>query len=105
MLIEDLIAAILHEMRVRADIYFCTEVERVVLVRPARFCDDPLDDQLAQRRLEQAAKRAGFSEVHFLPEPVAAARELGVGVGEEHVVLVAVPTGRARCLGCASPMG
>jgi hypothetical chaperone protein len=76
-------------MRVRADTYFCTEVDRVVLGRPARFCDDPRDDELAQRRLSEAAKRAGFSEVTFLPEPVAAAREFGVGVGEERVVLVA----------------
>src|SRR5262249_55057906 len=89
MLVEDLVAAILREMRVRANTYFCTEVDRVVLGRPARFCDDPQDDRFAERRLEQAAKKAGFSEVHFLPEPVAAAREFGVGVGEERVVLVA----------------
>jgi hypothetical chaperone protein len=89
MLVEDLVAAMLREMRVRADTYFCVEVERVVLGRPARFSDDPEDDALAQRRLEQAARKAGFTEVTFLPEPVAAAREFGVGVGEERVVLVA----------------
>src|SRR5690349_936568 len=44
MTIEDLIAAILREMRIRADTYFATEVTRVVLGRPARFCDDPRDD-------------------------------------------------------------
>jgi hypothetical chaperone protein len=89
MRIEDLVAAILREMRVRANTYFATEVDRVVLGRPARFCDDPLDDRFAERRLEDAARKAGFTEVHFLPEPVAAAREFGVGVGEERVVLVA----------------
>jgi hypothetical chaperone protein len=89
MLVEDLVAAILREMRVRADTYFCAEVDRVVLGRPARFSEDPGDDALAQRRLEQAARKAGFNEVTFLPEPVAAAREFGVGVGEERVVLVA----------------
>jgi hypothetical chaperone protein len=89
MRVEDLVAAILREMRVRADTYFCTEVDRVVLGRPARFCDDPLDDAFAERRLEAAAHKAGFSEVHFLPEPVAAAREFGVGMGEERIVLVA----------------
>ncbi|MFT3770565.1 MAG: Hsp70 family protein [Minicystis sp.] len=87
--IEDLVAAILREMRVRANTYYATEVERVVLGRPARFSDEPLDDQLAQRRLEEAARRAGFTEITFLPEPIAAAREFGVGVGEERVVLVA----------------
>jgi hypothetical chaperone protein len=89
MLVEDLVAAMLREMRVRADTYFCTEVDRVVLGRPARFCDDPGDDAFAERRLLAAAKKAGFNEVTFLPEPVAAARELGVGAGEERVVLVA----------------
>jgi hypothetical chaperone protein len=89
MLIEDLIAALLREMRVRADTYFCAEVDRVVLGRPARFCDNPLDDSFAEHRLRQAAKKAGFADVHFLPEPVAAAREFGATVGEPRVVLVA----------------
>src|SRR6185437_5688395 len=89
MLVDDLVAAVLREMRVRADTYFGAEVDRVVLGRPARFSDDSDDDALAQRRLEQAARKAGFSEVSFLPEPVAAAREFGVGVGEERLVLVA----------------
>lgn len=87
--IEDLVAAILREIRVRANTYYATEVERVVLGRPARFSDEPLDDELAQRRLAEAARRAGFTDVSFLPEPIAAAREFGVGVGEERVVLVA----------------
>ncbi len=89
MLIEDLVAAILREMRVRADTWFGAEVDRVVLGRPARFSDEPLDDAFAETRLERAAKRAGFNEVTFLPEPIAAARELGAGAGDERVVLVA----------------
>lgn len=89
MLVEDLVAAMLREMRVRANTYYCTEVDRVVLGRPARFSDDPGDDRFAENRLLSAAKRAGFNEVSFLPEPVAAARELGVGMSEERVVLVA----------------
>jgi hypothetical chaperone protein len=89
MLIEDLIAALLREMRVRADTYFCAEVDRVVLGRPARFCDDALDDAFAERRLLSAAQKAGFNEIHFLPEPIAAAREFGASVGEPRVVLVA----------------
>lgn len=95
MLLEDLVGAMLREMRVRADTYFCAEVDRVVLGRPARFCDDPLDDAFAESRLERAAKKAGFNEVHFLPEPVAAAREFGEDLSErdgsprERIVLVA----------------
>ena len=89
MLIEDLVGAMLREMRVRADTYFGTEVARVVLGRPARFCEDPRDDAFAEQRLAEAARRAGFTEVSFLPEPIAAAREFGIGVGEPRIVLVA----------------
>jgi hypothetical chaperone protein len=89
MLVEDLVAAMLREMRIRANTYYAVEVDRVLLGRPARFCDDAGDDAFAERRLTEAAKRAGFTEVSFLPEPIAAAREFGVGVGEERVVLVA----------------
>lgn len=46
---------------------------RVVLGRPVRFSDNLTDDNLAQNRLEAAAKLAGFNEVHFVFEPVAAA--------------------------------
>ena len=75
MSVEDLVGALLREMRVRADAHFGVQVTRVVLGRPARFTDDDLDDRFAEQRLERAAKKAGFEEVHFLPEPVAAARE------------------------------
>lgn len=47
--------------------------ERVVLGRPVKFSDNPLEDLLAQNRLESAAKLAGFKEIHFVFEPVAAA--------------------------------
>ena len=75
MTLEDLIGLMLREMRARANRHFDADVRRVVLGRPARFSDDPDDDAFAQERLERAAKIAGFEEVRFLAEPVAAARE------------------------------
>ncbi len=75
MTLEDLIGLMLREMRARANRHFGLDVRRVVLGRPARFSDDPDDDAFAQERLERAAKIAGFEEVRFLAEPVAAARE------------------------------
>ncbi|HVY45209.1 MAG TPA: Hsp70 family protein [Minicystis sp.] len=89
MVVEDLVGAMLREMRVRANTYFCAEVDRVVLGRPARFSEDDGDDAFAEHRLAEAARRAGFREVVFLPEPVAAAREFGASVGGDRVVLVA----------------
>jgi hypothetical chaperone protein len=88
MSVEDLVGAVLREMRVRANAHFGVEVTRVVLGRPARFTDDPLDDRFAEQRLERAAHKAGFDEVTFLPEPVAAAREFGEIVDTDRVVMV-----------------
>jgi hypothetical chaperone protein len=75
MSLEELIGVMLREMRTRANRFFGADVRRVVLGRPARFSDDPDDDAFAQERLERAARIAGFGEVRFLAEPVAAARE------------------------------
>jgi len=75
MVIEDLVAVIVRAMRERANVHFGADVRRVVLGRPARFSSDDADDDLAQERLARAAQRAGFDEIHFLPEPVAAARD------------------------------
>jgi hypothetical chaperone protein len=75
MVLEDLVAVVLRAMRERANAHFGVDVRRVVLGRPARFSSDDADDDVAQRRLQNAAERAGFEDVHFLPEPVAAARD------------------------------
>ncbi len=78
MQIEDLVAVLLRELRKIANGHFHTDVSRVVLGRPARFAADDLDDDLAEQRLRDAAARVGFSEVHVLAEPVAAAREFRI---------------------------
>jgi hypothetical chaperone protein len=73
--VEDLVAVPLREMRTRANAHYGADVRRAVLGRPARFSSDDADDDFAEARLRTAAERAGFEEVHFLPEPVAAAQE------------------------------
>ncbi len=87
--LEDLIAVFLAELRRRANEYFGQDVDQVVLGRPARFSDDPQDDQFAQYRLEKAAKIAGFKTIEFYPEPVAAAREFRNQFDEPKTVLIA----------------
>ena len=71
--LEDLIGIFLGEIRKRANAHFGQEVTHVILGRPARFSPDDADDRFAQGRLEQAARLAGFEEIEFFPEPVAAA--------------------------------
>lgn len=88
MTIEDLVGVLLREMKVRADRFFGVEVDRVMLGRPARFSASADDDRLAQDRLGRAARAAGFREVHFCPEPIAAAREFRTQLDRTRTVLV-----------------
>lgn len=86
--IEELIASFLREMRSRGNEHFKKDCDRVVLGRPAIFSANPAEDALAQTRLEAAAKLAGFKEISFVPEPVAAAREFRHQLKDEKLVLV-----------------
>lgn len=86
--LEDLIGAFLGELRLRANRHFDADVTKVVLGRPARFAVDDGDDLYAQNRLERAARIAGFTEVGFCPEPIAAAREFRSTLRERKIVLV-----------------
>jgi len=86
--LEELIAIVLRAMRERADHHFGARVTRAVLGRPARFADDPADDAFAEERLRQAARLAGFTEVAFCPEPVAAARDFRDELGDDTLMLV-----------------
>ena len=87
--LEDLIGLFLAELRRRGNQHFGQDVTRVVLGRPARFAEDESDDRYAQGRLEIAAKKAGFTEVEFVPEPIAAACEFRSTLLEEKTVFVA----------------
>lgn len=87
--IEELIAALLKVMRERACRHYDADVRRAVLGRPARFSNDAADDALAEQRLKRAAELAGFTEVSFCPEPVAAAYDFAEELSEPRLVLVA----------------
>jgi hypothetical chaperone protein len=81
--LEDLIGVFLGEMRRRANAHFGEDVTRVVLGRPARFAADDADDRYAEGRLERAARIAGFKEIEFFPEPIAAAFGYGHNMDAE----------------------
>jgi len=57
----------------------------LMFVRP----EDPEEDRLAQERLERAAHLAGFEQVEFQYEPIAAAYAYGRRLAKEELVLVA----------------
>ncbi len=83
---EALVATLLRKMRERADAHYGVEVRRALLGRPVHF--DGEDDGFAEGRLRRAAELAGFEEVQFLPEPVAAARAFGVAAQREELALI-----------------
>lgn len=87
--LEDFVAIILGELKRQADRHFSTEIDAVVLGRPARFSDDPGEEELAVSRLKDAARRAGFKQVELQHEPIAAALTFERTLTDERLVFVA----------------
>ncbi len=88
--LSDLIAIILRRFKWVLDEKAGQSIERVVLGRPVRFNDeDDALDQQAQDRLEAAALQAGFKEVAFQYEPIAAALAYEKDISKEELILVA----------------
>ena len=86
--LEDLIAFFLRFLKAKADEVTQQDVKRVVMGRPAVFSTEPEEDQLAQDRLRMAARLAGFEEIHFQFEPIAAAFAYEARITQPERVLV-----------------
>jgi hypothetical chaperone protein len=88
--LDELIALYLREIRERVETETGRAVEGVVLGRPVNFVggSGEADNQRAQDRLRRAAKIAGFREVVFELEPVAAALHYELMAGEPQNIIV-----------------
>lgn len=86
--ISELVATFLGEMRKRADKFTGHKVEKLILGRPALYSLDKDSDQLAQDRMQKAAEIAGFKEVIFCPEPIAAGLDYQSANKKEKIVLI-----------------
>ncbi len=88
--LEDLVALILKEIKHRGELHVGHTVNTVVIGRPVVFSENKDDDLLAEERLRSAALRAGFINIHFLYEPVAAtlSYENTLLEGEEKLVFM-----------------
>lgn len=88
--IEDLIAFILRVIKHQGELHVGHVVDTVVMGRPVIFSDDRKLDLLAEERLRTAALRSGFTNIHFVYEPIAAtlAYEAGLPDGKEQLVLM-----------------
>jgi hypothetical chaperone protein len=88
--LDELIAAYLREMRERVEAQTGQVVRGVVLGRPVNFVESrgESDNQRAEERLQQAARKAGFQEIAFELEPVAAALFYELTISEPQNVVV-----------------
>lgn len=86
--IEELTAMILRKMKRAADEAAGEPMEAVVLGRPVRFSKDEEEDRVAQRRLETAARLAGFKDVVFFYEPVAACVDYAITAEHQQRLMV-----------------
>ena len=88
--LDDLISIILRRFKQKMDKRAEESIENLVLGRPVRFNDDSdfLDDE-AQNRLEKAGKKAGFKNIVFQYEPIAAALSYEDKINKEELILVA----------------
>jgi hypothetical chaperone protein len=88
--IEALVAIVLRELRREAEQRFGPLGRRVVAGRPVRFAAQasPEDEQLALTRLRAAFHNAGFEDVVFEYEPVAAAYWYERGLDHDELIVI-----------------
>lgn len=72
--LEEMIGIFVNNLKKVADKYIGEDKRSVICGRPVTFSPDPVADKKAQDRLEKAILSAGFDEVKFQFEPVAAAK-------------------------------
>ncbi len=86
---EDLIATIMREMRMRAEEEVGQAITRATVGRPVHWAEgDPKKDALALQRMETALAAAGFTAVTFVPEPIAAGLHFAATLPAPRTVLV-----------------
>jgi len=87
---RQLLAHFIGELKRRAEQAAGATFTRAVLGRPVFFIDeDPKADQLAEDTLGEIARAAGFKDIAFQYEPIAAAFDYEAGISGEELVMVA----------------
>ncbi len=89
--LEELIGILLRHLRKTAEEQFGDLGNSLVAGRPVHFSGtrDDADDDFAVGRLRSAFAKAGFDDVRFLPEPVAAAYKYQQRLDHDELVLIA----------------
>ncbi len=84
----DIITVYLRELKQRSEALLHEEITGVTLGRPVHFAKSPEQDRKAQETLDAAAYQAGFRQVSFELEPVAAALFYEQSISRPQNVLV-----------------
>ena len=88
--LEDLVARILKDIRSAAETQLAARIGRAVVGRPVRFVgsDSIEGDDYALSRLGVALRAAGFEEVSFEYEPIAAAYYYEAALDHDELILI-----------------
>ena len=87
---SDIIAGFIRSIKATAEEFRGTEIDTVVAGRPVYFVDDDSKaDRQAEQTLERIFHAAGFRDVAFQYEPIAAALDYEQTVGREEIALIA----------------
>ncbi|OUR98878.1 hypothetical protein A9Q84_05550 [Halobacteriovorax marinus] len=87
--VEEIVARFIREVRNRANSFYQRDIDSVVVGRPVMFGDTKRSDEVALARFEKALKMAGFKNVEFCYEPVAAAKSYNETYESKKKVLIA----------------
>lgn len=88
--LREVVEIFVRHLKHKAEAFAGHEITSVVHGRPVRFVDDDdRADARAQAVLESIARQAGFREVAFVYEPIAAAHQYEQTVQKEELVLIA----------------
>jgi hypothetical chaperone protein len=86
--VGDLAKTYLSLLKQRAEEVLGESIEAVTLGRPVKFSEFPEQDRKAQETLRQAAHEAGFKEVDFELEPIAAALDYEQSINNPQNVVI-----------------
>ena len=88
--LEDILARLIGDLRKQAELQFQRPIRRAVVGRPVQFvgAENEEDNQFAEARLREAFALAGFEQIEFELEPVAAASAYESTVDREELLLI-----------------
>ena len=86
--LETMVGIFLLELKKRAEKSLGEKVHKAVIGKPARYSMDDVADEFALYRMRKGAEYAGFKEVQFVPEPLAAALDFKRQIQTDKTILI-----------------